>query len=187
MIYRCDDFPKGFNIENLKEYHQEFVKRDEVLTLSILCSLLKNRQDLIDYINNHSHFSIQLHGWKHENYGLLIEEKIREDIEDSLEALKKHFNVKPTKWYLPWNGWVEGKKFAMVPRVREIAKDYGLDVDVVCLGVKSYLKGFKYVKLDQWSQSEGVETPVVYFHLWNDEKLLIKEMLDYKEKNEKHI
>lgn len=167
MIYRHDDFPQGINNGfEFETFHQEFVKRNKVHTLSILFKLLNKDSWLVRYVNNTSNFDIQLHGWEHLNYSLESEKVIRDHIVKSFRKSAELFGILPTVWYLPWNGWVDGKKFELVPRVTKIAKDYGLEVNINCEHIYDVMEKNK-------------KSDTVYFHYWKDkERILVSKLLD---------
>lgn len=174
MIYRHDDFPQEMNVVSFSNIHDEFVKADKIHTLAILCSLLDSPQfiPLINYIQGVDHIDFQLHGWEHKNYCLLDDDTIKEHLEKSLEKLDEKFSVQPTVWYLPWNGWVKGHGFDLVPRVAEIAKDYGLKVMTKCAYLLHYLKGQR--------------SNTIYFHGWDQRD--VRELINLLQgKHEKHI
>lgn len=157
MIYRDDDLPQGISMETLNEIHQLFIRSGKIHTMSILASELEKSPGFVQYVNSHKNIDLVLHGWTHTNYSLEKDDVIREDLRNSLLAFDKYFSKYPTVWYLPWNGWVKGEGFTHVPRVKEIAVEFGLEVITDCTDIGRFLKGEK--------------KEVIYFHHWNQKEV----------------
>lgn len=176
MIYRDDDLPQGFERGLFDQFHQQFIKKNKLHTLSILCRFLDTQPEFVRYINSSSHFDLAIHGWAHSNYPLMTDQEIKADLELCLAALNKHFHLRPTKWYLPWNGWVNGYGVTLVPRVAAIAKDYGVKVDVNCANIGHFLAG----KSGEPKFKTHKRKKTIYFHFWNEhERDLVTQLLEY--------
>lgn len=169
MIYRSDDLPQGISIDELVYIQNMFEKKELVHTMSILASQLEKRQDFIHYVRDHEEYiDLAFHGWTHDNYSLLDNDTIKDHIEMSLDAFDEYFNKRPKVWYLPWNGWVKGQGTKNVPRIRKIAKKYGINVDIDCVYIGNYLKGDK-------------SSNTVYFHYWDKKDIkFLEELLNEK-------
>lgn len=153
LIIRDDDMPQNISIEHLDKIHQLFLKYNKIHTAVILAEELDRNLDFVHYLNTHHNFDIVLHGWTHSSYPDLSDESIREHLTNSFKAFKKHFNMVPTMWYLPWNGWTKEKEFRGVPRIREIAKEFNLEVNEVSEHISVSIRGENH-------------TGVCYFHHW---------------------
>lgn len=158
MIYRDDDLPQAISLSKLNEIQHLFLEHDKIHTMTILCNNLDSNVDFVNFVNNTENIDLALHGWTHVNYSMMDEVNIREDIEKSLEMMNKCFGVKPTKWYLPWNGWIQDIGFDGVPRVAKIALEYDLEVNHECEHINHFLQGRK--------------SEVVYFHHWDDRDII---------------
>lgn len=166
MIYRSDDLPQSVPLSVLQFAQNQFEGNRKTQTMCILASQLSKRPDFVEFVNNNTHIDLALHGWIHDNYSLLPEDTIKEHLHSSLEAFDYYFNKYPDVWYLPWNGWVKGKGFDLVPRVRKIAKAFGLEVNEIAESIGSVV-------------NKGVITDVVYFHLWDQaETQLLPKLLE---------
>lgn len=158
MIFRDDDLPQGIIVEVLDNIHQEFLKRNKIHTITILASEIDNQQNFVKYVNETPNFDIALHGWIHDHYPIFTEEMVRTDLDKSMSAMERNFGKKPTKWYLPWNGWINDFGTSKVDWLRPIAKEYGLEIDIECNHIGTTLR-------------DNLHPKVVYFHWWHKEDI----------------
>lgn len=163
MIYRDDDVPQITSVEDFQRIHNEFIRSDKIHTFSILASQLNQRMDFVEWVLSQPNKDFVLHGWNHVAYAELGDNLIREHIKNSLDSFERYLHVFPTEWHLPWNGWTKELGFGGLPRIKKIAKDFGLLVN----GGSEHIG--KVV-------NQNIKAEVVYFHHWDEKdiKLLPK-------------
>jgi peptidoglycan/xylan/chitin deacetylase (PgdA/CDA1 family) len=169
MVYRHDDWPQGMDVPTMQTIHDEFVRRQKKQTLVVDCSYLDHQAEVIDFMKSQPLVDFQLHCLKHSNYGLMKDREIEENLGEAIKKFERYLGMRPTIWYPPWNGWVDGRGFAEVPRLRDIAWKFGLHLDAKSIDIGHYVlhpERYKHIK-------------TVYFHGWMlKERELLPRLLD---------
>lgn len=171
MVYRLDDFPQGIDMAQIQYIRRLFNHYKAVCTLVVLAERLEKLDpSVVKFVAKSPTFDIQLHGWAHENYPEVSDEKVHEDLYNSLKEMEKHFGSMPTVWYPPWNGWTKQDKFGGRPRLERIGKDYGLELGDIGVGIGQALKQ---------------DTDCVWFHSWQGKEM--EQLPKLLEKYERHL
>jgi len=176
MIYRTDDVDHRTDIGTLAQVHELFLAKEKIQTMSIVCGLIEQNPSVIGYIKNTPNWDLQIHGFVHDNYSQETSRRIESDLVACLDVMDRVFQIKPTRWYLPWNGWVAGHGFDLVPRVAKIAKRYGVEVDYDCIYIGHFLAG----QSGDPKFAKDAQKTTVYFHLWDQKDVdLVPRLLEF--------
>lgn len=171
FTFRDDFFSKDTDVSVAKYIHNQFLVHHQTHTISVVCEGIEKNKDLINYINKTHNWEICISGWRHENYSKLSKQRIEEDLDKCILKIEEVFGVTPEKWYLPWNGWVAGKGFNLVPRVADLAIYHGIDVDTDCDHIVHFT--------DTLEAGKRPSTNTVYFYNWEVEDLKLLPNLLY--------
>lgn len=171
FTYRDDFFSKDTDVSVARYIHEQFLAHRQTHTVSIVCDGLERNKSLIDYINKTHNWELCVHGWTNENYALSSKQKIEDDLDKCILKIEELFGVTPEKWYLPWNGWVAGKGFDLVPRVADLAIYHGIDVDIDCDHISHFTEILE--------SGKKPVTRTVFFHDWDVEDLKLLPNLFY--------
>ncbi|MDD5015243.1 MAG: hypothetical protein PHW73_09145, partial [Atribacterota bacterium] len=69
IIVRNDDFDPRWSLDIVKKFHEFFMERNMVETLSIQMVrgyTIGFNEDVVNNIKNNSNYNLALHGWEHE-------------------------------------------------------------------------------------------------------------------------
>jgi peptidoglycan/xylan/chitin deacetylase (PgdA/CDA1 family) len=163
LVYRDDDVGKLTDVEVIKHIHNQLLENHKTHTVAFLCDGLEQNKPLIDYINKTHNWNLCIHGWNHHNYCKMNKSQIEDELDKCILKVEELFGVVPEKWYLPFNGWVEGKEFDLVPYVAEIAIYHGVDVDIDCYHISDAVA--------EMELGRKITTDTVWFNNWDIEDL----------------
>lgn len=176
LIYREDDISKDTTLEAIRFTHTQFINSHKDHTIAIICEGLESNKELIKYVNSTKNWNFAIHGWTHDNYCLMPKARIEDELDKCILLIEKLFGEVPEKWYLPWNGFVHGKGFDLVPYVADIALYHGVDVDNDCDHISHFVETLEHGK--------NPVSDTAYFHGWDTEDLkLLPQLLFLTEKN----
>ena len=164
IILRCDDFDPRITLDVLKPLHEEFIKHNVPMTIAVN-NLMGHRigfdEDVIQYVNNMTHWDIQLHGFEHDRYWSMPPHYVYRDIYANLMLTKRDFiNSNPTILYPPWN---ESSKDLV-----DVCEKLGLEVRTENETLREFV---------EWNKRNKTDTYV--WHWWNfDDRDIIPKALD---------
>lgn len=150
-ILRNDDFDPRYDLETVMKFHKEFVQRDLIETIAVQATrngAMAHHEDVVEYINNTSHYNVALHGWDHEDYGKMDRKDIVKHLSASLYIVERQFAQKPTVFYPPWNS--SSKEL-------ELACEFlGLELSYEAVDMGGYIR----------DPERYQNIPAIYFHMW---------------------
>lgn len=155
------------DLRKFKAVHDIFNDYNVTHTIAVICNKVGKNGDLIDYINAHNNFDIQIHCWDH--IPMTENENLTDDLVNCVYKIESVFGKKPTTVYPPWN--LSNQK------VIDIANGLGLIVSAEKISLSAYIRTLGHVK-----------ERVVNFHYWAEqESILIEPALKiYTAKEEKN-
>ena len=171
LTIRDDDISKDTDVSILKYVHDQFLLHHKTHTVALLCNRLEENKKLVDYINKTHNWNLCIHGWTHDNYCLMSEQKIASDLDRCILKMEELFGNVPEVWYLPWNGWTKDMGFDLVPRVADIAIYHGVDIDTDCDHISH--------AVEELENHRKLVTNTVYFHSWDKADLELLPNLFY--------
>jgi len=164
IIVRNDDFDPRWSLDIVKKFHEFFMERNMVETLSIQMArgyTIGFKEDVVNYIKNTPNYDLALHGWEHERYENVLCKDIVRDLAASLYFFKRIFDVTPEYFYSPWN--------IQNVEVLKACQILGLKVRENPVDIKAYI--------NRPEVREKADS--VYFHMWEkDHDILVPKLLD---------
>jgi len=172
LVIRSDDFDFRMDPEDYIANHEKFIKAG--LTETAVVQYTHDGREgtydpkLINYMRNAPNWDIQLHGWAHDDYAILPNWRIYDDLQKAKLKSVELFGKEPTIWFPPWNGYSE--------HMQEMADLMSLKIDHESNDISKFIREAKAGTFIGHS---------VYFHLWNhDEASKVDEMLKYAKEYE---
>lgn len=89
-IYRDDDINYLTCVEELKRIHAPFKKHNKPHTVAVEMYRLWENKSLIWFLLTDEHINVELHGWRHDPYHVMTEEKVYEELKYAKEYWENH-------------------------------------------------------------------------------------------------
>ena len=108
-LYRDDDCNVYTDAFRFKEFHQQFIDKEQVHTVAVIMKDLWENHALFYYLATAPYLEVALHGWQHKDYSQVSYEECLDDIKRSLNYWMSHSismtrKCKPIEtFFAPWN------------------------------------------------------------------------------------
>ncbi len=156
MIFRHDDFSPRTRLKEVKQAHNEFLKRDLTETICIQACYpptIGLKAGVVEYIKSSTNYDIQLHCWQHDSYDKMNSLELIRDLSAAMFYIRKVFGAYPAVLYPAFNARSENVLAAC---------DY--------LGLELRSNG-AYVKHYIGDPEAYPNATAIFFHSWSRDNL----------------